>query len=539
MKRLWEACMGKMSMGVFLFCIFFYASGGLPWGAEEKPRYGGTLIYAVADNPPSFDAHRESTYAVLHPVSPHYSLLLKFDPQNYPKIIGDLAESWASSPDHKTYTFKIHRGVKFHDGSILTSEDIKASYGRIISPPPGVVSPRKSFYQVIEGIETPDDHTVVFRLKRPSASFLASLASPWNYIYKADILAKDPRWYEKNIMGTGPFKFVEYVTGSHWVGKRHDDYFIKGKPYLDGYRAIFIRDQSARLAALRGGRIHAEFRWFSPSHRDDLVRAMGDKLKVHELLGGSTNTVIFNCEQKPFDDPRVRRAMTLALDRWGGSKALARISEVGGSVCGLIRPGEEFALTEEELVQIPGFSKNIEAARQEARRLLKEAGVPEGYSFDLVSRPEYETLTVWLIDQWRQIGLNLRQKPLEAGGYFKALRSGEYKVGIYYISDYMADPDVLFLPFLSSDKSPANFGRYKDPLLDDLYLKQSSAMNPAERKKLTRQFQARVMGEMAYAFPALGWANRIILQSSAVKGWNPMPSHYLNMDLVDIWLEKE
>jgi len=388
-------------------------------------------------------------------------------------------------------------------------------------------------------VETPDDLTVVFRLRRPSASFLASLASPWNYIYKADILAKDPRWYGKNIMGTGPFKFVEYVSGSHWVGKRHENYFRKGKPYLDGYRAIFIRDQSVRLAALRGGRIQAEFRWFPPSARDDLVRAMGDKLKVHELLGGSTNTVIFNCEEKPFNDPRVRRAMTLALDRWEGSKALERISEVGGSVCGLQRPGAEFALSEEELMQIPGFSKNIEASRKEARRLLKEAGVPEGFSFEVASRQEYETLTVWLIDQWRQIGLNVTQKGLEAGAYFKALRSGEYKVSIYFISDYMDDPDLMFLPFLSSDKNPSNFGRYKDPTLDDLYLKQSSAMDPVERKKLTRQFQARVMGEMAYAYPALGWAKRIILQSSTMKGWNPMPSHYLNMDLSEVWLEKE
>lgn len=539
MKGAGEECTGKMGMGLTLVGMFLCAFVGWTWAAESKPQYGGTLTYAVADAPPSFDAHRESTFAVIHPVSPHYSLLLKFDPNNYPKIIGDLAESWTASPDHKTYTFKIHRGVKFHDGSTLTSRDIKASYDKIISPPSGVVSARKSFYQVIETVETPDDHTVVFRLRRPSASFLASLASPWNYIYKADILAKDPRWYEKNIMGTGPFKFVEYVSGSHWVGKRHENYFRKGKPYLDGYRAIFIRDQSVRLAALRGGRIQAEFRWFPPSARDDLVRAMGDKLKVHELLGGSTNTVIFNCEEKPFNDPRVRRAMTLALDRWEGSKALERISEVGGSVCGLQRPGAEFALSEEELMQIPGFSKNIEASRKEARRLLKEAGVPEGFSFEVASRQEYETLTVWLIDQWRQIGLNVTQKGLEAGAYFKALRSGEYKVSIYFISDYMDDPDLMFLPFLSSDKNPSNFGRYKDPTLDDLYLKQSGAMDPVERKKLTRQFQARVMGEMAYAYPALGWAKRIILQSSTMKGWNPMPSHYLNMDLSGVWLEKE
>ncbi len=539
MRGVREKSMGKVRMGLILVWVFLCALGGLTWAAEEKPQYGGTLVYAVADNPPSFDAHRESTYAVIHPLSPCYSLLLKFDPKNYPKVIGDLAESWTVSPDHKTFTFKIHRGVKFHDGSLLTSKDIKATYDRIISPPPGVISARKSLYQVIETVETPDDHTVVFRIGRPAASFLASLASPWNYIYKADILAKDPRWYEKNIMGTGPFKFVEHVAGSHLVAKRNENYFRKGRPYLDGYRAVFIRDSSARLAAIRSGRAHAEFRWCSPSARDDLVRAMGNKVKVYEVLGCSTNTVNFNCEAKPFHDPRVRRALSLALDRWQGSKDLERISELGGTVCGLQRPGSEFALTEEELAQIPGFSKNVEASRKEARRLLKEAGVPEGFSFELVNRREYEVMTVWVIDQWRQIGLNVTQKVLESGSYWKVFRSGEYKAAVYFISDFMEDPDLLFLPFLSSDKSPANFGRYKDPVLDDLYLKQSSAMDPVERKKLTRQFQARVMGEMAYAYPVLGWARRILPQSSKMKGWNPLPSHYLNMDLADVWLEKE
>ena len=237
MSRHAHGSMNRIRTALFLAGLFLLVFAVGAGSAEDKPQYGGTLIYAVADAPPSFDAHRESTYAVIHPVSPHYSLLLKFDPRKYPKIIGDLAESWTASPDHKTYTFKIHQGVKFHDGSTLTSKDIKASYEKIISPPPGVISPRMSFYQVIERVEAPDDHTVVFRLKRPSASFLASLASPWNYIYKADILAKDPRWYEKNIMGTGPFKFVEYVSGSHWIGKRQGlsgDQFVRRPDLIIG-----------------------------------------------------------------------------------------------------------------------------------------------------------------------------------------------------------------------------------------------------------------------------------------------------------------
>ena len=539
MKKIKREGMRKRAMGLILVFILIWAFGGWSWGAEEKPQYGGTLTYAVGQAPPSFDAHRESSYAVIHPIAPHYSLLLKFDQNNYPKVVGDLAESWTISADGKTYIFKIHKGVKFHDGSLLTSKDIKASYDKIVFPPPGVLSSRKAFYEVVEKIETPDDSTVVFRLKRPSASFMISLASPWNWIYKADILAKDPHWYEKNVMGTGAFKFVEYVTGSHWVGKKHEGYFVKGRPYLDGYRAVFIRDIGARASAIRGGRVQAEFRYFSPSIRDDLVRAVGDKIKVQELLGGSVTTVIFNCEAKPFNDPRVRRALSLALDRWEGFKALERIAEVGTSITGLLSPASEFAMSEAELMQLAGFSKKGEASKKEARRLLKEAGVPEGFSFELLNRVEYEAISIWLIDQWRQVGLNVTQKVQEVGAYYKALRSGEYKVGIHYISDYISDPDLLFLVFLSSDISPANFGRYTDRTLDDLYRKQSSTMDPVERKKLSRQFQTRVLDEMAYGFPPVGWTKRISIHSSKVKGWVALPHHFLNVDLVDVWLQKD
>ena len=379
--------------------------------ASEKPQYGGILNMALSLNPPSYDAHRESTIGTVQPVWPHYSLLLKIDPENYPKVIGDLAEGWTISKDQKTYTFKIHKGVKFHDGTILTAGDIKASYDKIIFPPKGGISPRQAFYRVVETVEAPDAHTVVFRLKWPAASFLCSLASPYNFIYKADILAKDPKWYEKNIMGTGPFRFVEHVAGSHWVGKRNEDYFVKGRPYLDGYRVTFIPDQAARVAAIRAGRSHGDFLYLPPTVGDDLVRALGDKIRVQEIASPSCNFVVINSQKKPFSDPRVRQALTLALDRWEGSKALFRISNLK-MVGGLLRPGSEFAMTDEELRQVAGFSKDINASRKEARRLLREAGVPEGFSFELKNRSagkEYEVAAVWLIDQWRQIGMNVKQ----------------------------------------------------------------------------------------------------------------------------------
>ncbi len=504
---------------------------------KEKPRTGGELVFAVGETPPSYDGHRETTFAMLHPVAPHYSTLLRFDPQNYPKIIGDVAESWSVSKDGLTYTFKIRKGIKFHDGSLLTSKDVKATYEKIIFPPQGVASARKGSYGVVDKMETPDIYTIVFYLKHPSASFLANLASPWNFIYSAEKLAKDPRWYEKNIMGSGPFTFVEYVPGSHWVGKKNPNYYMKDRPYLDGYKAIFIKDTAPRVAAVRSGQALIEFRGFNPAARDDIVKALGNKVVVQESPWTCNLTVTINNGKKPFDDPRVRRALSLAIDRQGASKALSQISLMK-FVGGLFRPGSQFATPDAELAKLTGFGKNIEAARKEARRLLKEAGVPEGFSFTLKNRnikEPYEVTGVYVIDQWRQIGLNVTHLPQEGGPYFNDFRQGNYETGIDFACDFMDEPDLQLQKFLSSDKSPLNYARYKDSVLDDLYEKQSRATNPKERLKLLRQFEKRVLDEQAYQFHVLWW-QRIIPHWAKLKGWKITPNHYVNQDLRDVWL---
>jgi len=522
-------------------CMIALASIVIPVAmAAEQPKAGGTLTFAVGETPPSYDGHRETTFAMLHPLAPHYSTLLRFDADKYPKIEGDVAESWAVSKDGLTYTFKIRKGIKFHDGSLLTGRDVKATYDKIIFPPEGVASARKAYYAMVDKVEAPDASTVVFRLKWPSASLLAQLASPWNFIYKADILAKDPRWYEKNVMGTGPFTFVEYVPGSHWVGKKNPAYFVKGRPYLDGYRAVFIRDTAPRVAAIRGGQALIEFRGFNPAVRDDLVRALGDKLRVQESPWICNMTVAINNEKKPFDDVRVRRALTLAIDRWEGSKALSQIS-VMKPVGGVMRPGSEFAAPEGELSKLAGFAKDSEASRKEARRLLKEAGVPEGFAFTLKNRnikEPYEAVGVFVIDQWRKVGLNVTHLPQEGGPYFADFRAGNYEAGIDFACDFMDEPDYQLIKFISRHKSPINYSRYVDPVVDDLYEKQGRATDPKERLKLIRQIEKRVLDDQAYQFHVLWWY-RIVPHWARVKGWTITPSHYLNQDLRDVWLAPE
>jgi peptide/nickel transport system substrate-binding protein len=510
----------------------------LPTLAQDKPRAGGELIFVVPAEPPSFDAHREETFGILHPGAPHYNTLLRVDPTDRTgtKFVGDLAESWTTSSDKRTYTFKIRHGVRFHDGSPMTARDIKASYDHIIFPGPGVVSSRQAQYKVVEAVEAPTADTVIFRLKYPEGSFIASVASPWNWIYKADILAKDPHWYEKNVMGTGPFKFVEYVRGSHWVGKKNPDYWDKGKPYLDGFRAIFIRDAAAQVAAVRGERAMIQFRGFTPSERDQLVGALGSKITVQESSWNCSIQVALNQEKKPFGDKRVRRALSLALDRWAGSKALSRIALVK-DVAGIQVPGTPWATPPEELEKLAGYGHDINAARAEARRLLKEAGA-ENLSFTLLNRGvpmPYEPVGVWLIDQWRQIGVNVKQTVLESAAWLQAQKNGDFEVSTNAPCNSIVEPDMDLHWYLST--SPVNFSRHRDTVMDDLYVKQSRAVDPEERRKLLRAFEKRLYDEEVHYIHTFQW-HRIVPHLSKVRGYTVTPSHYLNQQLDTVWLSE-
>ncbi len=514
-------------------------AGALPAPAQDKPRSGGELVFVVPSEPPSYDGHQEETFGLIHPMAPHYSTLLRVDPldKTGTKPVGDLAESWTISKDQLTYTFKIRKGVKFHDGSELTSKDIKASYDKILNPPAGVKSLRKEAYASIASLAAPDPTSFVVKLKYPESSILLNLASPWNWIYKADLLAKDPHWYEKNVMGTGAFKFVEHVRGSHWVGKKNPDYWDKGKPYLDGYRAIFISNSAAQVAAVRGERAMIQFRSFSPPERDSLVQALGPKITVQESAWDCANLVAMHHEKKPFDDKRVRRALTLALDRYEGSKALSRITLVK-DVAGIQVPGTPYATPPAELEKLAGYGRDIAKNRAEAKRLLKEAGVPDGFAFTFKNRGiphPYEHLGIWLIDQWRQIGLNVKMEMIEASAYHPMLKRGDFDVAMDFQCGFIVEPDLDLPRFLSH--SDANYGKHKDTVIDDLFSRQGRATDPDERKKLLRQLEKRLLDEEVHVFYTLQW-HRIVPHLAKVKGWTITPSHYLNNQLDTVWLSE-
>jgi peptide/nickel transport system substrate-binding protein len=504
----------------------------------QTPKRGGELRFAVSAEPPNYDCHANTSFAFIHPVRPHYNTLLQFDAPNYPKIVGDLATSWTVSPDGLTYTFKLKDGVKFHDGSAFSAEDVKATYDRIRDPQAGARSVRKAAYEDIASIETPDRLTVVFRLKKPNASMLANFASPWDCIYSAAKLKEDPKFPERNILGTGPFTFVQHAAGSHWIGRRFDDYHVKGQPYLDSYRAIFIRG-APMVNALAAGEVMIEFRGHSPADRDRIVGTLKDQAVVMESPWQCSLVVSFNTKKKPFDDQRIRKALSLAIDRWTGAEALQRIALVR-HVGGLLRPGDPLATPNAELEKLPGFSRDINASRAEARKLLKEAGA-ENLTFKLTNRNvamPYTPVGVFLVDQWRQIGLTVQHEQLDTKLYLAAQSRDNptYDAALDFNCDFMDEPNLQLIKYISADRSPINYAGYVDRKLDELYDRQSGELDKAKRIAVLREFERHAL-EQSYIIPTIWW-HRIIVANKKLKDWEITPSHYLNQDLADVWLDQ-
>ncbi len=510
--------------------------------AAETPKRGGILKFVVPAEPPSFDAHRETTFALIHPIAPFYSVLVRVNPDNPGSptdFVCDLCTAMPKAANGgKRYTFDIRKGVKFHDGSPLTARDIVASFNKIIFPAEGVASARKAFFVMVAKVSAPNDNTVVFDLKYPSGAFVPALANPYNFIYAKKILDKDMHWFEKNVMGSGPFKFKERQPGAFISGGRNPGYYHKGKPYLDGFRAIFAKKQSLRVQAIRGGRASIEFRGFPPKSRDDLKKALGDKVTVQESDWNCNLLFVPNHRIKPFDDVRVRRALSLAIDRWGGSKYLSQIAIVK-TVGGVAFPGHPLAANKAELQKIAGYWPDLKKSREEAKRLLAEAGYPNGFEFTLHNRgidQPYKIVGTWLIGQWRQIGLKVEQKVQPTGPFYATLRKKrDFQVSIDFNCQSVVNPLLDVAKYISDDRTGNNYASYQDPELDKLFDAMNRAADPAEQRRIMRLFEKRVLDEQAHMFLTLWWY-RIIPHRAEVRGWKISPSHYLNQDLSGVWL---
>jgi peptide/nickel transport system substrate-binding protein len=515
---------------------------GATAASAEEPKRGGILTYMIpADAGPSHDAHRETTFAVVHATAPFYSVLIRVNPSNPSSTTDfqcDLCTEMPKPTDNGlTYTFKIRKGVKFHDGSPLTAQDIAASWNKIVHPPKGVASARQNNFVMVDTITAPDDETVVFKLKFATLTFLPALADPYTYIYSKKKLDQDMHWYEKNIMGSGPFKLTEFQVGQSIKGERNPDYYHPGQPYLDGFVGVFAPKQSVRTDAIRADRAALEFRSLPPSARDQLVKELGDQVTVQESDWNCGNVVTPNHTRKPFDDVRVRKALFLAVDQWKGAAALSKIAIIK-TVGSIVFPGSPLAASKEELQQLIGYWPDIEKSRAEAKRLLKEAG-QENLTFELLNRnvdQPYKIVGTWLVDEWSKVGIKVNQKVVPTGPWFDGMRSGDFDVALEANCQNVVNPIADVGRWLPHEVYSENYGKFSDPEMIDIYNRMLKETDMVKARVLMRQFEKRINDE-AHQLAVTYWY-RIVPARSYVKGWKISPSHYLNQDLANIWLDQ-
>ena len=331
---------------------------------------------------------------------------------------------------------------------------------------------------------------------------------------------------------------MRYETGQSVTGERNPDYYHKGFPYLDGFTAIYAPKLATRVDAIRADRAAMEFRSQPPSARDQLVKELGDQIAVQESDWNCGNLLTYNHKRKPFDDVRVRRALSLAIDQWKGAPALSKIAIVR-TVAGIVFPGSPLAATKEELQQLAGFWPDIEKSRVEAKRLLKEAGA-ENLSFEMLNRDvdqPFKYIGTFVVDEWSKIGLKVTQKVVPTGPWFDGMRTGNFDVTMEANCQSVVNPVLDVGKYLPHTVFTENYGGYEDPAEIELYQKMLREADPAKQRLLMREFEKYVIDTQAHELPLTFWY-RIVPYRSYVKGWKISPSHFVNQDLATIWLDK-
>jgi peptide/nickel transport system substrate-binding protein len=509
---------------------------------------GGVLNIVVGSKIPSYDGHRETTFGMIHPIRPFYSLLIRVNPDN-PQSTSDfqcdVCEHWKTSDDGKTYKFKIRENVKFHDGTPLTAQDVKATYHKLIFPPKGIASSRKAFYGMVGSVEATGKYEVTFKLKYATGGFIPALATPFNFVYsKKDLDTHGYTWHMKNINGTGAFTFVQHQPGAFVEGKRYANYHLMGedgkpKPYLDGYKAISAPKMAIRLQAIRGDRAQIEFRAFPPKARDDLKKALGDKITVQESDWNCVMGFSANQKLKKFQDVRIRQALTLAMDRWGGSKYLSKIAIVK-TVGGTVFPNHKLAATKAELQKMIGYGSDLKASQAQSKKLLADAGV-SGMKVELLNRAvdqPYKVVGTWMIGQWKKVGLVPNQIVLPTGPWYAKFRKKkDQETMIDFNCQGVVNPLIDASKWQSSDIASNNRGNYIDRQMDKWYDQMNRTGDEAEARSIMRKYEMRALDEKAH-FAVNFWWYKINPYRSYVKGWNIAPSHYLNQSLDQVWLDK-
>ncbi|MBW8269845.1 ABC transporter substrate-binding protein [Caldovatus aquaticus] len=485
---------------------------------EPNPKRGGVLRYGITSRPPHFDVHQSGTINNLGSQGCMFDNLVRRDPRDSGRtIIPDLAHSWEIARDGRTYTFHLRRGVLFHDGAELTAEDVKATYDRIVRPPREISIPRSSLFTAVSEINARDRYTVEFKLSepRPASFMMGAFASGWNVILRKKTL-EDNNYNLRRVVtypGTGPFRPVRRVENEVWAMERNPNYWNRGLPYLDGIEFYHALPFSPELgSALLAGRTDYA-RLLDPVSLRRVKQTPG--MSGTDFYQSVIQAAWVNARRRPFDDPRVRRALHLVLDRAVLVDVVKDVAPM--MVGGFIYPFSEFATPREEMARRLGYQADAGAAVREARALLAAAGQGRGIrGLDFLIR-DVATFKLWAqaIQAMLQQTLNVecRLRTVVESVWFDDVRNGNYDLAIGAIVSTLIDPSDYFNAWYK-DGGPQNYSNWKDPRFEALLPQIDREVDRERRLALIRQAEA-IMEENPPLLPVAwekindGWYNYV------------------------------
>lgn len=456
---------------------------------EPNAKRGGEAKLAFGITTSHFDIHQGgSSSAMAH----MYSNLVRWNlGDGLRTIIPDLAEKFEVSPDQKVFTFKLRNGVKFSDGTPFSADDVVASLSRIVNPPTGIVSPNKALFSTVTGIEKTDNMTVRITLKEPRSYFLKLLADVSTVIYSKKALDENQGDLKKVIApGTGPFILKEHRQAERWVFERSPTYWEQGLPLLDRLTLLHVPAWTDRGTAVLTGQ--ADMSWNVSVETWEEGKKRPNEVGTGEIRNFGAYAVIFNAKKKPFDDPRVRRAIHLAVSRKDLLTAF-RTQEAVAPKTRWIPHGDPFATPAEQIAKLPGYRDDKTEDIQMAKKLLAEAGFADGFGpVDFLSAsvaPHAEIMAPAFQEQLkRTLNIDAKIRTQERALLSQEQQQGKFDIVVDTPGHLLSDIAPIGSTYWQTGGS-RNWGGYSNKQFDELLLKYDSSTNEGQRKEWAEQMQ--------------------------------------------------
>jgi peptide/nickel transport system substrate-binding protein len=510
-------------------------------GPANAQKQGGILRIPNLDSPASMSIHEEATVVSEGPMMPVFNNLVLFDQHvaqnSLDTIVPELATSWKWNDDKTQLKFVLRQGVKWHDGKPFTAADVKCTWDLLLgkSAEKLRVNPRRSWYRNLDAVVA-NGYEAVFQLKRPQPSFIALLASGWSPVYPCHV---PPARMRQDPIGTGPFKFVEFKPNESIKVARNPDYWKPGLPYLDGIEYTVIRNTSTAVLTLAAAKLDRTWPGVVPLPLMREIKSQAPQIECGVYPWNIPRLLIINRERPPFDNPELRRALALSLDR----KAFIDILSDGqGDIGGTMLPPPEgtWGVPPELLKSFPGYDGDVTKNRAEARAIMQKLGYgPEKrLAIPLTTRNvlAYRDPAVLLIDQLKEIYIDATLDLVDTTAWYPRVSRKDYGVGLTVAENGLDDPDQQYYENYICG-AERNYTGYCDPEVDKMIDRQSAEPDIVKRRKLVWEIERKLVEDGAQ--PVIYYARTGYCSYPYVKNLTIMVnSNYNGWRFEDVWLDR-